>query len=87
MIAMIASTLFEKLDDLNQRVQDQQSDILNFENTQHKIKQQYDEARSEIEEMRNNFQKMEMIKNDQDQSLMRLNEMKSRAEQNLDIVE
>ena len=66
MIAMVAQTLFEKTADMQNKLSQQTDEIVEFESQQNLMEQKYNEACQEVENSRDQVEKLELIRLDQE---------------------
>ena len=64
MIAMVAQTLLEKNDDLNNQVTDQGDELTEKEQEFTETQRLYNEATQELDSKQNSYEKMEILKAD-----------------------
>ena len=87
MIAMVAQTLFEKQGEMQQRMQDQENDILNNDTKTAQLVAQIADLDYNYQEKIKSFEKIELEKSDLDRELVAMGQRHKRTERKLETVE
>lgn len=69
MIAMVAQTLFERVESMQQTIQENETRLVEFESSSIRNHSRFNELQMALDEQRNEYEKMEMIKCDLDKQI------------------
>ena len=74
MIAMVAQTLFEKVEAMQHTIQDNETRLVEYESSRVRNHSRFNELQMALDEQRNEYEKMEMIKCDLDKQIQDMTE-------------